>query len=168
VHDLSLKLDTSGYTGGPGHFLHGVSLKTLNNIDSPVAADVAIVNLPIGSWTLQAGQINANSTLFPPDTNATGSGSGFFSELFSTLLGPAVPDSTYTFDWHVDYAGHNLACPEFKAIYVDGSGAKFNGITSITLAVPEPGTPALLGAGLVGIGALLRKRLFSRGRKEVA
>jgi hypothetical protein len=154
VHDLLLTMDTSDYNSTPSAFLHGVSLKPLNQIDSPVTADITEIAMPLSNaaWDLEAGQISNNSTF--PNGNRIGGGSGWFSELFVGSTGVSVPDGIYTFHWRVDYAAHNvLPDPLFKAIYVNATGDKVNEITSITLAplVPEPGTVLLLGSSLIGL-----------------
>jgi len=126
------------------------------------------------AWTLdadgsKANQVDGFGKFFVDNMSADGN-SGISSPLVFTLaseiLSVASNDGSPNVNnahFAVHVAGYAGGCSGFVS---DGTS---NSTTSNSTCgvVPEPGTLALVGSGLVSVGALLRRRLFNRGLKEV-
>ncbi len=165
--DVSLNFNTDTYTGG-GLYIDAAAVKIAPSILSAVLLG-APTSLPGGSvWNTFDGALNANG--------CSGAGSGFIcsestgngAAVSTNALNPAVNN---TFTWRITiltgtmFVGANEA--SIKGLYTNANGDKMGAVLSenITLTrrdndngVPEPMTFVLMGAGLVGITALRRRK----------
>lgn len=154
--DIILTLDTSS-TSVVGPLLPAVAVKVASTGTGVLESAPAIV----GGWTEVDGGLNANG--------CSGSGSGFVCTQANTFANaPTVPNGTYVWVFDVTiptgtlFTGATQA--SVKALYgaIGNNGFQNNGITSedITLQpVPEPGTLALFGTGLLSLAAMVRRWL---------
>jgi hypothetical protein len=106
---------------------------------------------------------------FATDAKRTDGGFGISAPIVFTLAGKItnIPDNDTTHN--AEFVVHIAwGTPECSGFVSDGTTSSISSNTNCaaSAAVPEPGTLALFGSGLVSVGALLRKRLFNRGRKE--
>lgn len=126
------------------------------------AADIFIVNVTgtlslTGSTELGvAGGVTANNVLY----NFTGSGQTITTHVnnmvYGTLLAPNYDFILHSLNGRI-IGGQNITLM---------SGATVNGPTKPAPPVPEPTTILLLGSGLVGVTAHLRKRRNRRNKEH--
>ncbi len=179
---------TLNYSGNPGTATFTISNSrsttppswfvgwVLFQFDQATQAVLSSLSAPGGPWTFIDGSTvyvltgGGNYSGLPP-----GGKSGF---VVTSLIQGNTPDitqgwfvndtagtGTFTFNYNLPLSGVlNTEAINFMVGYYDGLNGGGNRVVnrlSATL-VPEPGTLVLLGAGLVSVGILGRKKFFSQ------
>ena len=117
---------------------------------------VSLAASPPGTWNGHDGGLPAGSS---PTCN--GSGTAFFC--FDELTGAALTTSLLTFKFDFTDAGVDWSGPVVKVAWLDTENNNSYGgdgghHLSVQVPVPEPGTYALMLAGLGVIGFIARRR----------
>lgn len=167
--------NSANTTGGGQSWFAGWALF---QFDQSTPAAISLTSAPgLSLWSNISGSTvnvltgGGNYSPLPPDGRA-----GF---VVTSLLQGNTPDitqgwlvngsagtATFTFDYNLPAPGVlNLDAINFMIGYYDGlsgSGAPIVNRLSATLQVPEPASLLLIGAGLVGMGVLGRKKFFGQ------
>lgn len=158
TYDIYLTIDASSLTGTPATTTLGdVAIKVSNSY-----TNLTFVSAPSG-YTLESGGLNNNG--------CDGSGGGFFCFNGSAPAGSA--GDMYTFEAQVTLpaALTNTSSGSIKDIFYAADGTtktsqdSFDttiGLHTPTTAAPEPSSLAMLGSGMLGLAAVVRRR-FHRG-----
>jgi hypothetical protein len=173
VLDVGIQV-TSGYTGNTTDFLDGLAITPDNQGSS---AGARLTGQPGGIWNLQSGGLNASGCdgAGAPSicAGAVGMGTNLFTYSAGTFIPkaltwqftitgtpPSLGDTVYINYRYINNLGNNVGGLGSFDVGIQCIGGKgcistSNGEAS---TVPEPGTWALLGGGLIGL-YFIRRRL---------
>lgn len=168
VYNLSIGTNIDGGSGSFDEYLVALTVDTSGNDDLTRFLDAAAVKVSAsvldgagfttgtgspGTWTYVPGGTNAGG--------CSGDGGGFMCESGHELIG-----GTFTFTWDMFVAegstlfGAGEGGISLKAVYNAGLGGDegFYQISTPVNAIPEPGTYAMMLAGLGVVGFMARRR----------
>jgi hypothetical protein len=165
---VALSVDTSGFRGDAG--LRAVSLVLARTDGSNVAASSGSYNHSASGFNFATGAASVSAS------GCDGTGSGYcFATPDQLGAGIGLAQFVYMFDFLVTLPNNVMlstavGADQVRAVYLFPDGLVHSAITSknITLSlepslapVPEPSTLLLMSTGLLGLGLMWRRRIFS-------
>lgn len=153
---VTLTIDTTGTSAGPATAISAVSFKISSSVTS-----LTLTSAPggTGAWVTSANNIN--------NAGCAGSGAGFVCSEDNPSVTSAQLGGVFTWTWDITIPSGtlfvNLAGNHIGAKYNNSTGTLNGFITSDTGAtpIPEPGTLALFGTGLIALAGVIRRKLAS-------
>jgi hypothetical protein len=164
-------------------------LSTINQLGNMVGTDLGTISFTTGAFT---GNLGTSGTFAPGTFTITNNTpyNGFTGTLFSGTFGSSSIPITWSLTQHVkgsaDYF-YTLSGPVsgtwYTGLQVSGATTQLffeskghpyaGGAISLTggstsIVVPEPGSLALMGTGLLGVGLTIRQRVRGRQGKQVS
>jgi hypothetical protein len=157
--DVFLTVNPTAFSAGSG-FLTAISMQFKTGPDIPSSVFLLTAPGGVGAWSsVDVGGLNKQGC----DGSNPTSGFVCFQYTNTSTTNTPVPGSPYNFEFAVKMPGSDAltAASGVKAAYneaVNNSGTNLGvtalGITITPSAIPEPTTLGLMGAGLLGIGAI--------------
>jgi len=153
VYDVTLVINSSSL---PGDFLIAVAPQFQLN-GGGIASSVTIESKTSGTWS---------TPLTPGNTNSSGCTSGGAPAGFFCTSGSVATGGTFTFvfDVFTPTGGTLSTLSDIKAVIISPTGSLVDqtsqGIT-IQTVIPEPSSLSLLGTGILGSAAFLRRRIVA-------
>jgi hypothetical protein len=140
---------TGAVTAGVNDHITGVNL---GFSPSGTVSNLTLFANPGGTWTSTTGSLN---------NNGCGTNSGAFVCAASSIGVAIAQNSIVSWTWHYTLTGSIFTADQ---VHIGANYGPHNGLivsqTGAT-AVPEPGTLALFGSGLLGIAGIIGRRLSS-------
>ena len=152
---VTLTIDTTAASAGPATAISSVNFKISNTVTS-----FTLTSAPggTGAWVTSQNGIN--------NAGCAGSGAGFVCSQDTAPVTSAQLGGVFTWTWDITIPSGSLFTPNLAGSHI---GAKYNNsagtlngfITSETTPIPEPGTLALFGTGLIALAGVIRRKLAS-------
>jgi hypothetical protein len=148
-YTVTLTIDSSGFSGL-------ASATQITSVEFKLAGSGAttaiLTDAPggAGNWTTIGGPLSNGGCMGSNDTFVCSN---------TTVLGSAPLGGILTWTWTVTLpAGATIGEIHIGAKYNNSTGTLKGNIVSESVVIPEPGTLALFGLGLAGIGGVIRRR----------
>lgn len=152
---VTLTINTTGTSAGSATAISAVNFKISSSVSS-----FTLTSAPggTGAWVTSQNGIN--------NAGCAGSGAGFVCSQDTAPVTSAQLGGVFTWTWDITIPSGSLFTPNLAGSHI---GAKYNNsagtlngfITSETTPIPEPGTLALFGTGLIALAGVIRRKLAS-------